>query len=196
MSDHHDDDGDPPPVIYSVGHSVRSIEEFIELLKHYGVEILVDVRHYPRSRRNPQFNKEALPSELEPFSIRYVHLEGLGGLRKPTKDSINSALRSASFRGYADYMQSDEFKKSLEDLLSLAKRSGVAIMCAEAVPWRCHRFLLSDALVARGFDVEHIISQKSVRKHKLSSLAKVENSKVTYPSPKQTTTLLQGNFTT
>jgi uncharacterized protein (DUF488 family) len=142
----------------TVGHSTRSIEDFVELLKAHGVKRLVDVRTVPRSRRNPQFNREALPQALKPARISYTHMPQLGGLRHPRADSQNTAWRNTSFRGYADYMQTPDFAKGLGTLLELAGKHQMAVMCAEAVPWRCHRSLIADALVARGIQAEHIMS--------------------------------------
>ena len=151
-------------------------------MKTYQIDMLVDVRTIPRSRHNPQFNKEALASELALSNIRYQHLSGLGGLRKAISSSINTAWRNASFRGFADYMQTLQFRKALKQLLSLAKMRDVAIMCAEAVPWRCHRSLIADALTVRGLEVRHIMSLKSAHSHKLTSWLSVKGTKIWYPS--------------
>ena len=145
-------------VIRTVGHSIRPLEELIALLVAHGVGQLADVRTIPRSRRNPQFNCDTLPVALGAAGVAYVHLPGLGGLRKPHADSSSLGWRNASFRGYADYMQTPAFAENLEVLLSLAGRGPTAIMCAEAVPWRCHRSLIADALTARGVPVEHILA--------------------------------------
>ncbi len=150
-----------PATIFTVGHSTRALEKFIPLLRAYHVRTLVDVRTIPRSRRNPQFNQETLPNNLEKSGIKYVWLKGLGGLRRPENDSLNSGWRNASFRGFADYTQTPEFESSLQELIKLAKNGIIAIMCAEAVPWRCHRSLISDALLVRGAQVEHIMSPKN-----------------------------------
>src|SRR5690349_18500272 len=140
----------------TIGHSNRSLDAFLTLLKAHGVEILVDVRTVPKSRHKPQFNREALPQALEAAGIRYEHLPGLGGLRHPGKDSANTGWKNLSFRGYADYMQTAEFAQSLEALEKLERNARVAIMCAESVPWRCHRSLIADALTVRGVAVFHI----------------------------------------
>ncbi|MHB8568186.1 MAG: DUF488 domain-containing protein [Nitrososphaerales archaeon] len=172
--------------ICTIGHSTRSMKEFLDLLESFGVKTLVDVRHFPGSKRNPQFNKDAMPLELSGSGINYRHIGDLGGLRQPKKDSINLAWRSKSFRAYADHMQTEEFEKGLDELIMLARQTQVSIMCAEAVPWRCHRFLLSDALVARGYDVEHILGKDKLMKHALSKFAKVQGLKITYPLENQT----------
>jgi uncharacterized protein (DUF488 family) len=165
----------------TVGHSTRSIEDFVELLKAHGVKRLVDVRTVPRSRRNPQFNREALPQALKPARISYTHMPQLGGLRHPRADSQNTAWRNTSFRGYADYMQTPDFARGLGTLLELAGKHQMAVMCAEAVPWRCHRSLIADALVARGIQAEHIMSVTRRNKHRLTPWARVEGDRVTYP---------------
>lgn len=148
--------------ILTIGHSNRTIEAFIELLKAHNVSRVVDVRKVPRSRHNPQFNRDTLPASLDANKIGYTHLPGLGGLRHPRPDSPNMGWRNTSFRGFADYMQTAEFDSSLEALLTLSRQDRVAIMCAEAVPWRCHRSLIADALVVRGYQVGHIMSEKHV----------------------------------
>jgi uncharacterized protein (DUF488 family) len=170
-------------VILSIGHSTRSGAELLELLKANGVRTLVDIRLIPRSRRHPQFEQAALRESLAAAGIAYVHLPRLGGRRRPRPDSVNTAWRNESFRGYADYLQTPEFEDALDELLDLALRAGpIAIMCAEAVPWRCHRFLVADALVARGVPVEHILGQGPRQPHRLSSTARVEHGKLTYPA--------------
>jgi len=151
------------------------------MLQGNGVEQLVDVRTIPKSRHNPQFNIDALERSLRGAGIEYLHMPGLGGLRHPRKDSINTAWQNASFRGYADYMQTPQFDESLEDLIALARTRRTAIMCAEAVPWRCHRSLIADALTARGIAVEHIMSTTSRKPHRYTPFAKVEDARVTYP---------------
>jgi len=167
--------------ILTIGHSTRPIEEFIELLQEHGVERLVDIRTIPHSRRNPQFNCQALAKSLEHEGIAYVHLKELGGLRRPGRDSINTGWRNASFRGYADYMETAEFEKALGRLLQLCAEKRCAVMCAEAVPWRCHRSLLADALVARGVSVEHILSGSRRDVHSLTSFARIQDNRVVYP---------------
>jgi uncharacterized protein (DUF488 family) len=167
--------------ISTIGHSTRSIEEFLEMLQAHGIRRLVDVRTIPRSRRNPQFSRENLPGSLENSGIEYRHLPGLGGLRHPHKDSINTAWRNASFRGYADYMQTPEFRDNLNRLIELASEKPAAIMCAEAVPWRCHRSLIADALVARGIQVLEIVSASKTQPHAMTPFARVDGEQVTYP---------------
>ena len=172
----------PPGVILTIGHSTRPLQTFVKLLKAHRVKRLVDVRTVPRSRHNPQFNKESLPESLAAAGIKYVHMPGLGGLRHARHDSVNTGWRNDSFRGYADYMQTPEFEANLENLLDLARRQRLAIMCAEAVPWRCHRSLIADALTVRGVQVEHISSVKRCSLHALTPSARIEGLHVTYPS--------------
>jgi uncharacterized protein (DUF488 family) len=174
----------PGPLLMTIGHSTRPIEEFIDLLKSNGVQRLVDVRTIPRSRHNPQFNRDSLPKSLEASGIAYTHLKDLGGLRKPKPDSLNTGWRNASFRGFADYMQTPEFEAALKNLLQLAETRTCAIMCAEAVPWRCHRSLIADALLARHIPVEHIVSGPRRQSHELTPFAKVRGTQVTYPAHK------------
>jgi len=171
-----------PLVILTVGHSTMAIEEFLALLEAHGVKLLVDVRTIPRSRHNPQFNLESLPASLAAAGIEYTHLKGLGGLRHALKDSVNTGWRNASFRGYADYMQTGAFAASLAELMDLAAQQRAAIMCAEAVPWRCHRSLIADALLVHGARVEHITSLKEARPHELTPWAKADGRHITYPS--------------
>jgi uncharacterized protein (DUF488 family) len=168
-------------MIFTVGHSTRPIEEFIRLLGEHEIELLVDVRTIPKSRYNPQFNTEALNKSLKNAEIEYVHNPGLGGLRHAHKDSINLGWRNDSFRGYADYMQTEEFRENLEKLIDLASAKRVAIMCAEAVPWRCHRSLISDALLARGIVASHIVGTGEPKPHTLTSFAVINGCAVTYP---------------
>jgi uncharacterized protein (DUF488 family) len=170
-------------LISTIGHSNRPIEEFLGILQAHAVELLIDVRTVPRSRYNPQFNGEVLAASLAEASVQYTHLPGLGGLRKPRKDSTNTGWRNDSFRGYADYMQTDEFEESLGELLALERGRRVAIMCAEAVPWRCHRSMIADALTARGIPVVHLMSSVKVDPHKLTTFARVAGGRVSYPSP-------------
>jgi len=170
-----------PPVVLTVGHSTRPIEEFLHLLDAHGVKRLVDVRTVPRSRHNPQFNKDSLPEALKRAGIAYTHMPSLGGLRRPRKDSTNLGWRSAGFRGFADYMQTGEFETALASLIGMAQEERVAIMCAEAVPWRCHRSLISDALLARGVRVEEISSLTRTQPHKLTPFARVFGTEVSYP---------------
>jgi len=168
-------------MILTVGHSTHPIDEFLELLAAHGVEQLIDVRTIPKSRRNPQYNTDALAKTLEKAHIRYKHMPGLGGLRHTRKDSVNTAWRNASFRGYADYMQTPEFEASLRQLIDQAAGHRTVIMCAEAVPWRCHRSLIGDALLARGIEVLDIMNTKPAKAHTLTSFARVEGERVTYP---------------
>ena len=169
------------PAIFTIGHSTHPIEEFVHLLQAHGVEQLIDIRTVPRSRTNPQFNRETLPNSLKAAGIGYLHMPALGGLRHPRVDSPNTAWRNASFRGYADYMQTPEFAAALDSLVELGSQTQVAIMCAEAVPWRCHRSLVADALFARGIPVEDIMSAGRRQPHKLTPFAKVEQTRVWYP---------------
>jgi len=171
-------------LILTIGHSIHPIEQFVELLRQHGVEELVDIRTIPRSRHNPQFNSEALAKEVRREGMEYAHIKELGGLRHARSDSINTGWRNASFRGYADYMQTGEFDDAVGRLLQLCAEKRCAVMCAEAVPWRCHRSLLADALVARGIAVEHILSGSRRDVHTLTPFAQIENGKVTYPEAK------------
>jgi len=171
------------PVVYTVGHSTRTLEQFITLLRSTGITLVVDIRTVPRSRHNPQFNAGTLPQSLKAVGIGYAHMAGLGGLRHVSRDSINTGWRNSSFRGFADYMQTPAFPEALLELQTLANRQTVALMCAEAVPWRCHRSLIADALLVRGIRVEHIISPTSRRTHSLTPFAHVEGERITYPSP-------------
>jgi uncharacterized protein (DUF488 family) len=169
-------------IVLTIGHSTRAIEEFIRLLQTHGATCVVDVRTVPRSRHNPQFNKDSLPDSLEEGGLGYVHMPGLGGLRHAKRDSLNVGWRNASFRGYADYMQTPEFKQSLEELIQLAKQERIAIMCAEAVPWRCHRSLIADALLVHGIRTEDIMSPTSRHVHTLTPFARVRGTTITYPA--------------
>ena len=171
----------PEITVLTIGHSTRTLEEFIQLLQIYGVTLLVDVRSVPRSRYNPQFNKESLPDVLKHIGIKYIHLPGIGGLRHPKPSSINLALENASFRGYADYMQTKEFTEQLLKIMALARENRVALMCAEALPWKCHRSLISDALAARRVRVLHIISKDNTITHEINERAQVDGVKVSYP---------------
>ena len=172
---------EPELIVFTVGHSTRTLPEFIEMLKAYHVALVVDVRSVPRSRHNPQFNKETLPASLKSEGVGYVHMPEIGGLRRPNRDSVNTAWRNKSFRGYADYMQTKEFTEQLLHLMALARQNCTAMMCAEALPWRCHRSLIADALVVRKAKVEHIISKSSSISHTLTEWAHVEGTKITYP---------------
>jgi len=168
-------------VVFTIGHSTRTIEEFVELLETYTINLVVDVRTVPRSRHNPQFNKESLPNTLTSLGIKYIHMPEIGGLRRPKHDSINLAWKNSGFRGYADYMQTKEFADSLLKIIALARENRLVLMCAEALPWRCHRSLISDALVVRHVKVEHIISATSCLNHQLNEMALAEGTKITYP---------------
>jgi uncharacterized protein (DUF488 family) len=172
---------EPKLSVFTIGHSTRTLPEFAEILRAHGVAVVVDVRSVPRSRHNPQFNKETLPAALKAEGIGYVHLPDIGGLRRPARDSVNTAWRNNSFRGYADYMQTKEFTEQLLHLMALARENCMAVMCAEALPWRCHRSLIADALVVRNVRVEHIISKNSTINHTLTEWAHVEGTKITYP---------------
>ena len=172
----------PSPLVMTIGHSTRTFEEFIGILKAHGVTRVVDVRTVPRSRHNPQFNKASLPRSLEEAGLGYVHMPGLGGLRHAKPDSPNSGWRNASFRGYADYMQTPEFEESLEEAIRLADQDRIVLMCAEAVPWRCHRSLIADALLVRGIRTEDIMSATRRQVHALTPFAKVQGTTITYPA--------------
>ncbi len=169
--------------IMTVGHSTRSLDEFLGLLRTHGVTCLADVRTAPRSRRVPQFNRDALPAVLAAQQIAYRHLPSLGGFRRPRPDSPNLGLKHEGFRGYADYMLSEPFEAALRELLALAREHRVAAMCAEAVPWRCHRSLLADALTVRGIPVEHILSEAQRRPHQLTAWARRQGEGLIYPTP-------------
>jgi uncharacterized protein (DUF488 family) len=179
----------PEGAVFTVGHSTLSIERFIALLRAYGIERLVDIRTMPRSRHNPQFNNTALAGTRTAAHIEYVHIRALGGLRHARKDSPNTGWNNGSFRGYADYMQSEEFHDALGTLIQLSRQKRAAIMCAEAMPWHCHRSLVADALSVRGVPVVEILSETSYRTHKLTAFAQVEGAQITYP-PEQATLLL------
>ena len=167
--------------IWTIGHSTREIGVFSLLLEENGIKLLADVRSWPGSKRYPQFNREALAESLNARGIRYEHFPELGGRRKPKADSRNTAWRNASFRGYADYMETEEFRKGIERLLDLAGEAGpTAIMCAEAVWWRCHRSLISDYLKARGIDVRHILDGSKTEAHPYTSTARLVNGKLSY----------------
>jgi len=167
--------------ILTIGHSTRTLEAFIALLQENGAEWIADVRSIPRSRHNPQFNRDTLPESLSAAGIGYSHLAGLGGFRKPRADSPNTYWKNAAFRGYADYMQTTQFRDSLEALLDLAGGKRAAVMCAEAVPWRCHRSLIADALVVRGIRVTHVLAPGESMAHALTAGVSVEGGLITYP---------------
>ena len=167
--------------VWTIGHSTRALDELVALLRAHAIDTVVDVRTVPRSRRHPQFEKTALSETLPQAAIAYTHMPGLGGLRKPRPDSPNAGLRNQGFRGYADYMQTPDFGRSVMELITLAAGTRAAVMCAEAVPWRCHRSLLADALVARGVQVLHITGRAEPSAHVLTSWARREGVRLTYP---------------
>jgi len=177
------------PVVYTLGHSTRAAEEFVALLRKHGIERLWDIRIAPGSRRFPHFNRPALARTLEEAGIRYEHVPALGGFRLPTGGTENAGWRNRSFRGYADHMATDEFRSAIDRLVRAAPAARIALMCAEAVPWRCHRTLVADALTARGVAVREIISLASSRPHRLTPWAHVEGDRVTYPASGQQRTL-------
>jgi uncharacterized protein (DUF488 family) len=172
----------PMQVILTIGHSTRTWEEFLVLLRAHRVERVIDVRSIPRSRHNPQFNREILSKKLRAARIGYVHLRKLGGLRRARRDSLNMGWRNSSFRGYADYMQTREFEAGLDRLMKLAGQKRGVMMCAEAVPWRCHRSLIADALTVRGIRVEDILTIKRTQAHSLTPFARVQCHRITYPA--------------
>jgi uncharacterized protein (DUF488 family) len=176
-----------PPTLYTVGHSTRTLDELVNLVKAHGVAGIADVRSIPRSRRVPQFNAEALAVDLPGRDLRYFPFKGLGGRRRMNSHSINGGWRNTSFRGYADYMQSEAFVEHLEALMVVARQMPIAIMCAEAVPWRCHRSLIGDALLVRGWRVLDIFSPTRATPHKLTPFALVEGLSITYPAEPEAT---------
>jgi uncharacterized protein (DUF488 family) len=169
-------------VVYTIGHSTRSLDELAGLLESHGVTLLADVRSLPGSRRLPQFDREALERELPARAIGYRHLSTLGGLRRARRDSPNLGWRNESFRGYADHMQTDAWRQALNELIDLAHRERVAIMCAEAIPWRCHRSLIADGLSVRGVEVLHITGRSDAVPHRLTSFARIEEDRIIYPA--------------
>ena len=175
----------PATRIWTIGHSTRTADEFLELLRVHAIGGLADVRTIPRSRRHPHFGREALDARLKAEGIEYRHFAELGGLRKPRRESPNGAWRNESFRGYADHMMAPQFDSAVDDLLQFGEQRNVAVMCAEAVWWQCHRMLLSDALVARGVDVQHIMSLRgssALQPHRLTSFAQIRSAgRVWYP---------------
>jgi uncharacterized protein (DUF488 family) len=168
--------------VFTVGHSTRTLKEFIDLLRANGIRQVVDIRTIPRSRHNPQFNRETLSKFLRNRRIGYRHMKDLGGLRHARAHSPNAGWRNLSFRGFADYMQTEQFNLAIDKLVSLARRKPVAIMCAEAVPWRCHRSLIGDALLIRGFEVKNIMGLNKLSDHALTPWARVNGCSITYPS--------------
>ncbi|HEV2332097.1 MAG TPA: DUF488 domain-containing protein [Gammaproteobacteria bacterium] len=168
-------------MLWTIGHSTRPVAELIALLEEHGVTRLLDVRTVPRSRHNPQFNGDALALALQQQSVVYAHRPQLGGLRKPRRDSVNQGWKNESFRGYADYMQTPEFEQALAALMTDAAATPTAVMCAEALPWRCHRSLIADALSVRGVEVRHIMAPGKTQAHALTGFAHVEGARITYP---------------
>src|SRR6202047_3274073 len=166
------------PTVLTIGHSTHTWKDFRDLLRAHRVERVIDVRSIPRSRHNPQFNRATLSRKLRAARIGYVHLRKLGGLRHARRDSPNTGWRNASFRGFADYMQTSDFEVGLHRLLKLAGQKRSAIMCAEAVPWRCHRSLIADALIVRGVQVEHIMTQILHHSHKLTPFANIKGERI------------------
>lgn len=177
--------GRMPDQLWTVGHSTRSIEEFLTLLSAHGIQHLVDVRRYPFSRRYPHFNGELLTRSLTDARIAYEQAPGLGGRRKARPDSVNLGWRNESFRGYADYMETEEFRRAVEELIAYGTDRRTAIMCAEAVPWRCHRQLIADALVSRAWTVLHIVSAGRAEPHRLTSFARSEDGRLVYPATEE-----------
>jgi hypothetical protein len=171
------------PLVCTIGHSNRTLETFLALLRSNEIVHVLDVRTVPRSRHNPQFNQDALAASLESIRIAYSHVPGLGGLRHARADSANTGWRNLSFRGYADYMQSPEFADNVQEVVELARAERCVLMCAEAVPWRCHRSMIGDALLVRGIRVEDIIGAKGRKPHVLTAFAVVDGTHITYPAP-------------
>ena len=171
--------------LWTFGHSTRSFEEFLALLEEYRIRLLADVRHFPGSRRVPWTAKVSLARALSDRSIAYEHFEDLGGFRKASQDSTNTAWHNSGFRGYADYMETPEFSAGLDRLIAVSRDPRTAIMCAEALPWKCHRWLLSDALVARGIRVLHILASGKTQDHRLTTFARVHGTRVTYPATRK-----------
>jgi uncharacterized protein (DUF488 family) len=168
--------------LFTIGHSTHSIQEFIDVLKVHGVEHLADVRSIPKSRHVPQFNSDALGPALGEVGIAYTPIKALGGRRHSRKNSINTGWRNASFRGYADYMATPAFAEGLDELTAIARRQTTAIMCAEAVPWRCHRSVIADAMMLRGWEVLEIMSAQPAKPHALTPFLKVVDGQLTYPA--------------
>lgn len=171
------------PTIFTIGHSTRTLADFMSILQAFDIQEVVDIRTIPKSRHNPQFNEEHLKIMLPKHHIGYMHLTALGGLRHTNADSINTGWHNKSFRGYADYMQTPEFETGIEKLCALAQKKNVVIMCAEAVPWRCHRSLVGDALLVRHFEIEDIYNQTTAKPHTLTPFARVHGTTITYPTP-------------
>lgn len=172
----------PPPVVFTIGHSTRTIDEFLQLLNAHGIQHVVDVRSIPQSRHNPQFARDQLRRSLTHSQLHYTHMPGLGGRRRARADSKNTGWRNASFRGYADYMETQAFKNALDECVALTRKERIVLMCAEAVPWRCHRSLIADALIARGIEVRNIAGATQATRHVLTPWARVNGTEVTYPA--------------
>jgi uncharacterized protein (DUF488 family) len=172
-------------LVCTIGHSNRPIEEFMELLRENDVQCVLDIRTVPKSRHNPQYGQDVLPASLAEAGIAYRHMAGLGGLRHPRKDSPNGGWRNTSFRGYSDYMQTAEFAANVEAVVDLARTTRCVLMCAESVPWRCHRSMVADALTVRGVRVEHIINKHKRRPHVLTPFAHVDGTRIIYPQVEQ-----------
>ncbi|MET4637174.1 DUF488 domain-containing protein [Mycetocola sp. 2940] len=172
--------------LFTIGHSTHPIEEFVAILRAHSVTLVADIRTVPRSRHNPQFDEAALRASLTENGIAYSRLAALGGLRRTSPESINTGWKNPTFRGYADYMQTAEFASALDALIALLDADVVTIMCAEAVPWRCHRSLVGDALLVRGIDVDDIYSATSVKPQKLTGFARVDGLTLTYPPLEET----------
>lgn len=170
-------------LIWTVGHSTRPIETFLALLQAHLIQQIIDVRAFPYSRRNPQFHATDFVVSLQQAGLAYHHLPLLGGRRKSRPDSINQGWRNASFRGYADYMQTEPFQTGLSELMTWADDQRTAMICAEAVPWRCHRALIADALVSRGWDVRHIMTATKADLHRMTPFAQTDNGMLVYPCP-------------
>jgi uncharacterized protein (DUF488 family) len=178
-------------IVYTIGHSTRTFEQFLGILRGFGIETIVDIRTIPRSRHNPQFNGDVLKVALEANDLVYVHLKGLGGLRHPTGDKTNAGWRNASFRGFADYIQTAEFGEALKELIEIARKRSTVIMCAEAVPWRCHRSLIGDALLVSGLEVVDILDADKSKVHRMTPWAKVVEGRITYPAAESLDTFAQ-----
>ena len=169
--------------IFTIGHSTRSLEDLVSMLQAHGVEQVVDVRKIPRSRHNPQFNRERLSTQLPSYGIRYRHQAALGGLRRPRQDSPNTGWRNRSFRGFADYAGTAAFQRALKSLRTIAARRPTAILCAEALPWRCHRSLIADALSVQGSEVRHILSASKAYRQRRTPFARLRAGTLVYPAP-------------
>ena len=172
-----------PPTLYTVGHSTRSLDDFVNLLKHHGVRAVADVRRFPKSRKYPHFNDDALAQSLPRVDLRYVPMPALGGRRRVSPNTVNTGWRNEGFRGYADHMQTAAFEAGVAELAALAGNTPTAMMCAEAVPWRCHRSLIGDAMLVRGWLVLDIVGDAAPKPHKLTPFARVEGTQITYPAP-------------